>query len=70
MDQDIKTILAKLDAQNIEIAELKKSLKRIQQYFFWTFIITILLVVLPAVGLVFAISTFLDTFSQIQELGI
>lgn len=70
MEQDIKNILQKLDAQASEIAEAKKSLKRIQQYFFWTFVITVVVIVLPAIGLLFAIPMFLDSLSELQSFGL
>jgi hypothetical protein len=70
MDQDHQILIQKIEAQSAELAEIKASLKKIQNYFFWTMIITILVVVLPALGLVFAIPAFLDTFTQIQDLGL
>lgn len=69
MDPNHQILLQKIEAQSGELAEIKKSLKKIQNYFLWTFIITILVVVLPALGLLIAIPKFLATFSEIQNLG-
>lgn len=70
MNPDQQLLLQKIEAQQAELLEIKTSLKKIQSYFFWTFVITIALVVLPALGLVFAIPKFLSTFSEIQNLGL
>ena len=46
------------------------SVEKTRKYFKWTMIITVLLVVLPIIGLVFAIPSFLGTFDQIKALGL
>lgn len=70
MNPDNQTLIQKIEAQQVELLEIKASLKKIQDYFFWTFVITVALVVLPALGLVFAIPKFLNTYSDIQSLGL
>ncbi len=70
MENDIKVLIEKVDKQTAEIEAVKKSLRKIQMYFLWTLIISLLVVVLPAIGLVFAIPKFLGNFSEIQNLGL
>lgn len=70
MNPDNQTLIQKIEAQQVELLEIKASLKKIQDYFFWTLVITVALVVLPALGLVFAIPKFLNTYSDIQSLGL
>ena len=70
MNPDQQVLIQKIEAQQAELIEIKASLKKIQSYFFWTFVITIALVVLPAIGLLFAIPQFLNTYSDVQNLGL
>ena len=46
------------------------SVEKTRKYFLWTMIITVALVVLPAIGLLFAIPFFIAQYSQIQSLGL
>lgn len=46
------------------------SVEKTRKYIKWAFIISVLAVVLPMIGLLFAIPSFLGTFSQIQSLGL
>ena len=60
MDQEI---LKKLDEQNQKIGLIYKSVEQTRKYFRWTLIITLVLFVLPLVGLLFAIPAFLGSVS-------
>ncbi len=44
-----------------------ESVEKTRRYFQWTLIITIALVVLPALGLVFAIPSFISTYNETLE---
>lgn len=66
MEQDI---LNKLAEQDKKLNEIYKTMHKLQNYFKWTFIITILVIVLPAIGLVFAIPALLSAYSSIGNLG-
>ncbi len=47
------------------------SVEKTRKYFLWTLIITVVLFVLPLVGLVFAIPAFMTNYvDQIQNLGV
>jgi lipopolysaccharide export LptBFGC system permease protein LptF len=54
----------------VELAEIKRRVIKIERYFFWTAVITILAVVLPLIGLLFAIPKFLGSYGDIQGLGL
>lgn len=61
MEQDI---LNKLKEQEEKIDAMYSSLEKIRKYFMWTLIITVVLFVLPLIGIVFLVPSFLSTYSQ------
>jgi uncharacterized membrane protein YukC len=63
-------ILKKLQEQEAKIEQIYISVEKTRKYFQWTMIITVALVVLPLIGLFFAIPSFLSQYNQIQTLGI
>lgn len=67
MEQDI---IKKLEEQQIKIDQIFISVEKTRKYFQWTMIITVALFVLPLIGLMFAIPSFLSQYSQIQTLGL
>lgn len=52
-----------------KIDTMYRSVEKLRKYFQITMWITIVLFVLPLVGIVFAIPTFLATFAQISDIG-
>ena len=58
-------ILKKIDEQNVKIDAIYSSVEKTRKYFFWTLVISIAVIVLPAIGLMFAIPAFLGTLSSI-----
>lgn len=62
-EQRLKQLEEKIDHIYVSVEKTRK-------YFLRAIIISIVLVVLPAIGLVFAIPTFLDTLNTATELGI
>lgn len=60
-----------------ETREMKEKLEKIyvsvektRKYFLWTMIITIVLVVLPLIGFMFAIPSFMTNYTtDLQEIG-
>ena len=58
MEDDIVKQLAE---QGEKIEKIYKSVRRMQKYFEWTFILTIVFFVLPLIGLAFVIPLFLKT---------
>ncbi len=64
-----------MDEQRLKLLEEKidqiyVSVEKTRKYFLTTIIISVVLVVLPAIGLLFAIPTFLNTLNQATELGV
>ena len=56
-------ILKKIEAQEKKIDEIYRSVEKTRKYFFWTLIVTIAMIVLPIIGLLFAIPKFLSIYS-------
>jgi len=59
MEQEI---IKKLAEQEEKINKIYISVEKTRKYFFWTMVITIIIVVLPAIGLAFAIPSFLNNY--------
>lgn len=65
MEQDI---LNRLQKNEEKLEMIYVSVEKTRKYFFWTLVMTIALVLLPAVGLVFAIPKFMETYSTIGSI--
>ncbi len=61
MDQEIAQKLAEQDKK---LDQIYISIEKMRKYFFWTMIITIGTIVLPLLGLAFAIPFFLKTLTS------
>ncbi len=59
MEPDISIRIAALEEK---IDKIYVSVEKTRKYFLWTMIVTAALVVLPAIGLVFAIPAFLQNY--------
>ncbi len=62
MNPDFQKLEEKITEQQQMIAEMYKSVEKLRKYFFWTMIITVALFVLPLIGLLFAIPSFLHNY--------
>jgi len=61
----------KIKELETKIDQIYQSVEKTRKYFFWTMIITVALVVLPIIGLAFALPSFLTNYvGQIQSLGL
>lgn len=56
ISEKINQLEAKVDAIYVSVEKTRK-------YFFWTMVISVAFIVLPAVGLVFAIPSFVSTYT-------
>jgi type II secretory pathway component PulF len=65
----MEEILLKLREQDAKIEAIWKSVEKTRKYFMWTLIITLVTIVIPFIGLIFIIPTFLKTFSY-SNLGL
>ncbi|MFA6094813.1 MAG: hypothetical protein WC757_02900 [Candidatus Paceibacterota bacterium] len=64
-------ILQKLEDQQKKIDAIFVSVEKTRKYFLWTMIITVALFVLPLIGLLFAIPSFLNIYtSNLTGLGL
>lgn len=50
-----------------KIDEIQKSVEKTRQYLLWTLVITVAMIVLPAIGLMFAIPSFVGQYNQTLE---
>jgi hypothetical protein len=64
-----KEILEKIKEQDQKLDEINNNVKKIKKVFFWKFIITVILVVLPIIGISLAIPKFLETLIR-ANIGI
>ena len=62
MEQELQKTRTKLDEQAVKLDEIYRSVEKLRKYFKWTMIITIIVVVLPLIGLVFALPAFLNNY--------
>lgn len=63
-------ILRKLEEQGRRIEEISVSVEKTRKYFLWTMVISVAVIVLPAIGLIFVIPQFLNTLNISSGLGI
>lgn len=67
MDQEIK---ARLDRQDEALNAIFISVEKTRKYFLWLLVITVAMFVIPLLGLLVAIPSFLSVYSQIDSLGL
>lgn len=53
-----------------ELAEIKRRIIKIERYFFWTGVITVAAIVLPLIGLAFAVPKFMSSYTDLNSLGL
>ncbi|KKQ38770.1 hypothetical protein A2907_00975 [Candidatus Azambacteria bacterium RIFCSPLOWO2_01_FULL_37_9] len=58
MDQDI---MQKFEEQARRLEEIHRSVEKTRKYFLWTLIISVVVIILPLIGLMFMIPQFLGT---------
>lgn len=65
------TIEKRLGDLEKKIDEIYVSVEKTRKYFFWTLMVTLAVFILPLVGLMFAIPSFLNNYTEtINTLGI
>jgi hypothetical protein len=65
-----KDILKKIEEQDQKIDEINNNVKKIKKVLFWKFIITVIVVVLPIIGISIAIPKFLEVLTNTTTLGL
>jgi hypothetical protein len=61
-------ILEKLKQDEEKLDKIFISVEKTRKYLFWTMVVTVVFLVLPLIGLVFAIPSFLSTYSSISGI--
>ena len=69
MIREMEEILKKIEEQDRKLDAIYRSVEKTRKYFKWSLIFTIVFLVLPLVGLVFAIPWFLQTLN-VGALGL
>ena len=60
----------KIDALDQKIDAIYISVEKTRKYFFWTMMITLAVVILPVIGLLFAVPVFLNNYAgSLQGIG-
>lgn len=67
MDPETKIVL---EAQDAKLNAIYVSVEKTRKYFKWTLIISIVVIVLPLIGLAFAIPAFISSYSGLTNLGL
>ncbi len=60
MEQDI---LKRLEEQDKKLEAIYRSVEKTRKYFLWTLIITLVFMILPLIGLIYAIPKMLNAYS-------
>ena len=60
MDEEI---LKKIEAQDKKLDEIYRSIETMRKYFLWTLIITVVMILLPLIGLALVIPAFLPSLN-------
>ena len=60
MDQETEKRFAE---QGEKLDAIWHSVERVRQYLFWTFVITVIMIALPLIGILFVIPMFLKQYS-------
>lgn len=60
----------RLTAQEDKLDAIYQSVEKTRKYFKWTLIVTIAVIVLPAIGLIFAIPAFIQAVSLTSGAGL
>ena len=63
-------ILKKLEEQEQKIDAIFKSVERTRKYFLWTLIVSVVVIVLPLVGMLFILPTLLNNISSSLPIGL
>jgi type II secretory pathway component PulF len=56
-------ILKKIEMQDKKLEEIYRSVEKTRKYFLWTLIVTLVLFILPLIGLLFVIPKFLSIYA-------
>lgn len=63
-------LLAKLEEIGAKADRAYRAAETVRKYLFWTGVITVALIVLPLIGLAFAIPQLMSSYSSLNTLGL
>lgn len=66
IENDIMELLKKNEEK---LEKIYISSEKTRKYFFWTMVLTVVFLVLPLIGLLFAVPSFISTYSSIGSIG-
>lgn len=66
MEADVQ---ARFDQQDIILNKINVSMDKIRSYMFWTFVITIVLFVLPLIASIFIVPSLIANINQMYGIG-
>ncbi len=67
MDADVQ---ARFDQQDIILNKINVSMNKIRSYMFWTFVMTIVFLVLPLIASALILPKFIEQLNQTVNLGL
>jgi hypothetical protein len=62
MEQLEQQIIDRINAQDEKLEEIWRSVEKTRKYFLWTFWTTVIMFVLPLIGLIIVIPMFINTY--------
>ncbi len=62
-------ILKKIEAQDKKLEEIYNSIEKMRKYFLWTLIVTVVVIILPLIGILLVIPRFISTLGG-NNLGL
>ena len=65
MDDELR---ARLDTLEQKVEAARVAMERVRTYLFWTAMVAIALIVLPAIGLLFAVPSMLSTYTSSMDV--
>jgi hypothetical protein len=61
-------ILERLKQDEEKLEKIYVSVEKTRKYLFWTMVVTLVFLILPLIGLVFAIPSFINTYSSMSGI--
>ena len=65
MDDELRT---RLDMLEKKVDAAYAAAEKVRKYLFWTGVVTIALIVVPSIGLMFAVPSLISTYSSLGDL--
>jgi type II secretory pathway component PulF len=70
MEQDLQNLQKKIEEQDIKLDAIYKSVEKTRKYFLMIIWVTVIAVVLPLIGMVFVLPSFISSYtSTLNGLG-